>query len=223
MLSTPTLAPYMRSGTACLDDLHLAPLALIPEIQLHLAEDAIVLQARLETAVGHAMPPPYWANAWAGGQALGRYVLEHRDLVAGRNVLDIASGSGLVAIAAALAGAATVTANDIDPYAQAAIDLNARANGVTIATSHLDILDGDGDDADVVLAGDAFYDGPMARRVLGFLERAAARGARVLVGDPGRDYLPREHLEVVATYEASRVGAAEDAEIRQIHILRLSR
>src|SRR3954447_12781230 len=126
MLSTPTLAPYMRSGTAWLDELHLAPLALIREIHLHRAEDAVVLQARLETAVGHAMPPPYWANAWAGGQALGRYVLEHRDLVAGRNVLDIASGSGLVAIAAALAGAATVTANDIDPYAQAAIELNAR-------------------------------------------------------------------------------------------------
>jgi len=223
MSSNLTLTPYVRSGAAGLDDLRLSGPTLVPEIQLHLAEDAILLGARLETAVGHPLPPPYWASAWAGGQALARYVLDHPELVAGRTVLDVASGSGLVAIAAALAGAAAVTANDLDAYALAAVALNARANGVAVDVSHTDLLDGDGAGADVVLAGDVFYDDPMARRMLSFLERAAARGAEVLVGDPGRSHLPTDRLDVVATYQARRMGAAEDAEIRQTHVLRPAR
>jgi predicted nicotinamide N-methyase len=165
------------------------------------------------------MPPPYWADAWAGGQALARYVLDHPDVVAGRTVLDVASGSGLVAIAAAAAGAAAVTANDIDEYALAAIALNAHANGVAVNVTRSDLLDGDGGDAEVVLAGDVFYSEAMAGRVLRFLERAAARGARVLVGDPGRAFLPQDRLDVVATYRVSMIGAPEDAEIRQAFVL----
>jgi predicted nicotinamide N-methyase len=222
MSSTLSLSPYLKSGVAGMDGLRLADVPFVPGIQLHLAEDAIVLRARMEAAVGRALPAPYWANAWAGGQALARYILDHPDVVAGRSVLDVASGSGLVAIAAAVAGATAVTANDIDHYASAAITLNARANRVAVEVSHDDLLDGDGGGADVVLAGDVFYNGSMAERMLRFLERAAARGARVLVGDPGRPHLPSDRLEVVASYQVSTMDAAEDAEIRETHVLRPS-
>src|SRR4051812_42509007 len=151
MPSTLSLTPYLRSGVPGLDGLHLSDVTFVPGIRLHLAEDAIVLQARLETVAGQALSPPYWANAWAGGQALARYILEHREVVAGRSVLDVASGSGLIAIAAAAAGARTVTANDTDRYALAAIALNARENGVAVEVDHNDLLDGDGAGADVVL------------------------------------------------------------------------
>src|SRR5262249_8041332 len=140
-------------------------------------------------------------------------------VVAALRVLDVASGSGLVAIAAAAAGAAAVTANDIDPYAIAAIALNADANAVTVDITHSDLLDGDGTGAEVVLAGDVFYSRSMAERMLPFLRRAAARGARVLVGDPGRPYLPHDGLKVIATYQVSTLGAAEDAQIRQVYVL----
>jgi predicted nicotinamide N-methyase len=136
-------------------------------------------------------------------------------------VLDVAAGSGLVAIAAAVAGAAAVTANDIDPYALAAIRLNAQANGVTVDANRGDLLDGDGDGAEVVLAGDVFYSESMAERMLSFLQRAARRGARVLVGDPGRAYLPHDRMEVVASYQVSMMGAAEDAQIRHAYVLEL--
>src|SRR4051812_18863483 len=156
MSSATLLTPYLETGVAGLDGLRLEEVPFAPDIRLHIAEDAVVLQARLEAAAGHAPPPPYWANAWAGGPALARYVVEHPDLVAGRHVLDVASGSGLVAIVAAAAGAASVTANDIDRYALAAIALNARTNGVDVDVTSGDVLDGDGDGADVVLAGDVF-------------------------------------------------------------------
>jgi predicted nicotinamide N-methyase len=136
----------------------------------------------------------------------------------GRGVLDLASGSGLVAIAAGLAGAATVTANDIDPYALAATTLNAEANGVTVVRSHADLLDSDGGDAELVLAGDVFYSRPMVVRVLPFLQRVVARGGRVLVGDPGRVYLPRDRLRLVASYEVPGVGSLEDAEIQRANV-----
>jgi predicted nicotinamide N-methyase len=212
------LFPYLN-GVASLDGLRVAEVSFVPGVRLHLAEDAIVLRARLEAEAGRALPPPYWADAWVGGQALARYVVDHPDVVAGRSVLDVASGSGLVAIAAALAGAAAVTANDIDQHALAAIALNARTNGVDVEVTRSDLLDGDGNGAEVVLAGDVFYNHVMAERMLRFLERAVARGARVLVGDPGRAYLPHDRLEVVASYEVSMMGAAEDAEIRQAHVL----
>jgi predicted nicotinamide N-methyase len=217
------LDPFLTPGMAGFDGLRLAEVPFVPEVCLHLAEDAIVLRARLEAEVGEALPPPFWADAWAGGQAVARYVLDHPDVVAGLRVLDVASGSGLVAIAAAVAGAAAVTANDIDSYALAAITLNAQANDVVIGASHGDVLDGDGDGADVVLAGDVFYSQSMAERMLSFLQRAATRGARVLVGDPGRAYLPHDRLEVLASYQVSMMGAAEDAQISQAYVLEVCR
>jgi predicted nicotinamide N-methyase len=206
-----------------LDRLHIAPVPLVPEIRLHLAEDPVVWWARLEAEAGAMLDPPFWASAWVGGQAVARYVLDHAEVVAGRRVLDLASGSGLAAIAACRAGAAAVTANDIDPYAVAAIDVNARVNGVALITVGGDLLDGDGGDAEVVLAGDVFYSRDMARRVVGFLDRATARGADFLVGDPGRAFLPRDRLEVVASYPAPTDRAFADAEITEVQVLRASR
>jgi predicted nicotinamide N-methyase len=214
------LVDLLAPGPGGLDELCLAEVPFVPEVRLYLAEDAIVLWARMEAAAGQALPPPFWASAWAGGQAVARYVLDHPELVAGRRVLDLATGSGLVAVAAALSGAASVAANDIDPYALAAVQLNARANGVVVESEGGDLLDGDGDGAEVVLAGDVFYSREMAERMLGFLERAVARGSAVLVGDPGRAYLPRQRLEPVASYRVPMVGALEDAEIKQTDVLR---
>jgi predicted nicotinamide N-methyase len=214
------LDAMLAPEVAGLDGLRIAEVPFVPEVRLHLAEDAIILWARMEAEAGGLTTQPFWANAWAGGQAVARYVLDHPHVVAGRRVLDLASGSGLVAVAAARAGAATVTANDIDPYAMAAITLNAQANGVEVACSRGDLLDDRDTDAEVVLAGDVFYSTSIATRMLCYLERAAARGASVLVGDPGRDHLPHERLEVVASYEVSMMGAPEDAAITRTHVLR---
>jgi predicted nicotinamide N-methyase len=219
----PILDPFLTPGAAAIDGLRLAAVPFVPEIRLHLAEDAIVLRARLEARAGGVLPPPFWADAWVGGQAVARYVLDHRHTVAGLRVLDVASGSGLVAIAAAVAGAAAVSANDIDAHALAAIALNAQANNVAVDATHGDLLDGDGDGAEVVLAGDVFYSPAMAERMLPFLQRAVARGARVLVGDPGRDYLPQDRLGVVASYQVSMLGAPEDAQISRAYVLELRR
>lgn len=197
---------------AGLDRLRLAEAPLVPEVRLLLAEDAVVLWARLESEAGLDLPPPFWATAWAGGQALARYVLDDPSVVAGRRVLDIASGSGLVAIAAAKAGAAAVVANDVDPYAVAAVGANAAVNGVELALSSVDLLDGDGSDIEIVLAGDVLYNPAVAARMLPFLARVAAHGGRVLVGDPDRGHLPGSWLEPVATYRTSVRGAPEDAQ-----------
>jgi predicted nicotinamide N-methyase len=211
----------LAPGAGGSDQLRLTEVPFVPEVRLHLAEDAIVLWARMEAATGATLPPPFWASAWAGGQSLARYVLDHPEVVAGRRVLDLAAGSGLVAVAAAMAGAAAVTANDIDPYALAAMRLNAEANGVAVDSRGGDLLAGDADGAEVVLAGDVFYSRDMSDRVLAFLDRVTARGSTVLVGDPGRAYLPRERLEVVATYRVPIVGALEDSEIKRTDVLRL--
>jgi predicted nicotinamide N-methyase len=213
------LDPFLAAGAAGYDGLRLAAVPLVPEVLLYLAEDAIVLRARLEAQTGRHLPQAFWADAWVGGQGLARYILDHPDTVAGRRVLDVASGSGLVAIAAALAGAASVAANDIDPYALAAIALNARANSVVVEARAGDLLAGDGGDAEVVLAGDVFYGAELATRMLQFLQRAAARGARILVGDPGRTHLPDEWLEVVTSYPVSMAGAPEDAQLTQVQVL----
>lgn len=202
-----------------LDRLRLGVASAVPEIRLHLAEDAMVWWARMEAEAGEGLTPPFWATAWAGGQAIARYLLDHPETVAGRRVLDLATGSGLAAIAAARAGAATVTANDVDPYALAAVILNARANDVSVVTSHGDLLDGDGGDAEVVLAGDVFYSEPMAERMLPFIERVTGRGARMLIGDPGRAHLPRERLRVLASYRASTAGAFGDFDIERMDVL----
>lgn len=179
----------------------LAPAPYVPEILLHQADEPIGLWELTEGEFRSEQPPPFWAFAWAGGQALARHVLDNPDLVAGRTVLDLAAGSGLVAIAAAKAGAAAVRAVEIDPRAVAAIALNAAENGVTVSVDLGDILTGDAGGAEVVLAGDVFYSKSMADRVTRFLLRAARAGARVLVGDPGRAFLPRERFRAVAAYD----------------------
>jgi predicted nicotinamide N-methyase len=202
-----------------LDRLHLVDAPLVPQVRLHLARDAIVWWARMEAEVGAALAAPFWATAWPGGQALARYVLDRPVTVTGRRVLDVASGSGLVAIAAGLAGAAAVKANDIDPYALAAIMLNARVNRVAVSTCSDDLLDGDGGDADVVLAGDVFYSEAIAQRMGPFLRRAAARGAQVLVGDPGREHLPTDHMTTMASYPAPPAGIFREPQINQVSVL----
>lgn len=194
---------------------------LVPEVALHLAVEALPLWEKTEEelqAIG--LPPPYWAFAWAGGQALARYVLDHPELVAGRSVLDVASGSGLVAIAAMKAGALRVEATEIDAIACAAIAANAEANGAAIRVAEGDPIGRDVA-TDVVLVGDAFYEKPLADRLLPWLERLAERGASVLIGDPGRSYFPKERFELIASYEVPVTRALEDAEIKRTSVWRL--
>jgi predicted nicotinamide N-methyase len=191
------------------DALHLIPSPLVPEIHLFLAEDPVLLWARLEADARASLTAPFWATAWSGGQALARYVLDNPELVAGKRVLDLASGSGLVAIAAAMAGAADVVANDIDHYAIAAIEANANANGETIACDASDLTPGDGGDYEVILAGDCLYSAEISELVLPFVARAATRGATVLLGDPGRGFAPAHLLETLATYDLPALGMAE--------------
>ncbi|MEU7866759.1 50S ribosomal protein L11 methyltransferase [Dactylosporangium sp. NPDC049140] len=197
-----------------LDNTRLAPVPLTPEVRLRLADEAIELWERTETDQGGQMPPPFWAFAWAGGQALARYTLDHPELLTGRTVLDLAAGSGLVAIAAMKAGAARVTAVEIDELAVAAIGINAEANGVAVTPLLADVLEQE-PDADVVLAGDVFYSREMTRRMLDYLRRAARGGSTVLVGDPGRAYLPREHLTLLAEYDVPVPQTLEDAPVKR--------
>jgi predicted nicotinamide N-methyase len=191
----------------------------VPEIRLHQASEPISLWQRTELAAGRTgLDPPFWAFAWAGGQALARYLLDHPEAVRDRQVTDIASGSGLVAIAAARAGAAAVTAYDIDPLAAAAITVNADANGVAVRAVQADILDTDAAGTDVLLVADAFYQRELAGRVTRFLERGQARGADVLVGDLGRTYLPRDRLTPLASYDVPGLAALEDGDIKRTTI-----
>jgi len=190
----------------------IAPVAFVPEVLLHQADEPIGLWERTEAEDGGRQPPPFWAFAWAGGQALARFVLDEPALVAGRTVLDLATGSGLVAIAAALAGA-SVSANDIDPRSLTAARANALANGVTLRLVEGDLLDTP-EESDVVLAGDVCYSREMAERVLPFLRRAAGRGSLVLLGDPGRAYLP-DGLIPRAVYEVPVSEALESVAVRR--------
>jgi predicted nicotinamide N-methyase len=211
-----TPAAFIRRHT------RLATPPLVPEITLHLARDVFALWEKTEQDAGAApLPPPFWAFPWAGGQALARYVLDHPGDVAGRTVLDLAAGSGLVAIAAAKAGAAVVTPSETDPLAFAAIELNSAANGVTLEATLGDVLGGAAIGNDLVLVGDAFYERPMAERVLPFLERARASGAVVLVGDPGRAYLPRERFAAVACYDVPVSRVLEDADVKRTTVWRV--
>jgi predicted nicotinamide N-methyase len=185
-------------------------------IRLHLADEVLPLwrAVQVETADLDAALP-YWAFAWGGGLALARYLREHPDVVAGRRVFDLGSGSGLCAIAALRAGASAAIAADIDGFAAAAIELNARANGPRITVVRRDVLDDDVPDADVVLAGDCWYEAGLADRVLPWLRRARERGLDVLVGDPGRRYLPATDLMELATYEVRTTTELEDLEFKQ--------
>jgi predicted nicotinamide N-methyase len=191
---------------------------LVPEIWLHQAGEPVSAWQRVEQATGQpGQDPPFWAFAWPGGQAMARYLLDHPQTAAGRQVIDLASGSGLVAIAAARAGAATVTAYDVDPLAAAAIAMNAAANGVAVRAVCADILDRDEvpDGVDLLVVADAFYERDLACRVMGFISRARARGVAVLVGDLGRAYLPRDHLRPLAAYDVPGLGALEDRDIKR--------
>lgn len=199
----------------------LRPVPHVPEISLYVADEAVPLWQQTEEELGQmGLPPPFWAFAWAGGQALARYVLDHPETVRGRRVLDLASGSGLVAIAAAMAGAAAVTANDIDPFASAAMALNAHANGVRLQRDTVDRLDERTplENFGTVLAGDIFYERDTAARAFSFLQRMKAQGARVRVGDPGRAYLPRHGMRVLAEYEVPVTRDLEDSEIKRTKV-----
>jgi predicted nicotinamide N-methyase len=183
--------------------------SLVPEVELLVAADVVALWEAMEEQHGGALSePPFWAAAWPGGQALARYVLDHPDLVAGRSVLDLGSGSGLVAVAACLAGAAHVVGSEIDPFGVTAIALNAELNGVPPITVVGDVLGDDPPDVDVVLAGDVCYDRVMSERVLPYLVAARAGGAEVLLGDPGRPYVPKERLVSVGTFDVADTEAS---------------
>jgi len=201
----------------------LTPVAAVPEILLHQAAEPIGLWELTEGEFRSEQPPPFWAFAWAGGQALARYLLDHPETVAGLRVLDLASGSGLVAVAAARAGAVQVRAVDIDRMAVAAVGVNAEANKVDVRGELGDILDDDAGDAQVVLAGDVFYSQTMANRVLRFLIRAVRGGARVLVGDPERAYLPRGRFTELAGYDIPVSPALESVRTKHSRVWELTR
>jgi len=205
---------FIRGNTDVLSPPH------VPEVKLRLATEAHDLWLKTEEeleAIG--LPPPFWAFAWAGGQGLARHVLDHPALVAGKTVLDFASGSGLVGIAARMAGASKVLAADIDPWSETAIRLNAGLNGVTLDHTSDDLIGRDGG-WDVVLAGDVFYDRGFAGLLVPWFSALAARGASVLVGDPGRAYCPRERMEALATYTVPVTRALEDSEVKKTTVWR---
>lgn len=201
----------------------LRPVPHAPEISLYVADEATELWQKTEDELGRlGLPPPFWAFAWAGGQALARYILDHPEAVRGRRVLDFASGSGLVAIAAMKAGAAGVTASDIDPFAITAIRLNAEANGVNVGIVEGDLVGRD-EGWGAALAGDICYERDLAERVAVWLHTLSRRGASVLIGDPGRSYLPKERLEEVATYQVPVTRTLEDSEIKRSSVWRFRR
>jgi predicted nicotinamide N-methyase len=201
---------FIRANTAIL-----AP-PLVPEVELHLATEAVPLWQKTEEELGEiGLPPPFWAFAWAGGQALARYVLDNPNIVRGKRVIDLASGSGLVAIAAMKAGAAHVLAADIDDFSAIAMTLNAAHNRVTLTVSTNDLLTAPPPACDVILVGDLFYEQSLAARLLDWLLAAHYAGKRVLIGDPGRSYLPKASLVQLATYSVPVTRDLEDAEIKQ--------
>lgn len=194
---------------------------LVPEIKLHLATEVVPLWRLTEDELAaKGIPPPYWAFAWAGGQALSRYVLDHPELFVGKTVLDFGSGSGLVAIAAAKAGADRVTAADIDEFARAAIKLNAIANSAIVSATTDDLIGSDGNWR-VILVGDMCYERPLAERLMEWLTDRAAHGATVLLGDPGRSYFPKGGVEKLSTYRVQTTRDLEDREIRETSVYRL--
>ena len=212
---------FIRANTKLL------PVPLAPEIRLHLAEESLPIWHKTEEELGQInVPPPYWAFAWAGGQALARYLLDNAIAVAGACVLDLGSGSGLAAIAAMRAGAARVLAADIDPLALAAIELNAAANSVAVEATREDLLVAMPNDTwsrfDVVLVGDLFYERTLADRVLAFIVAATAHGAQVLVGDPRRSYFPKERFRQVMEYSVPVTRELEDAEVKRAAVWRLA-
>jgi predicted nicotinamide N-methyase len=212
-VTSPVPASFVRAHTRP------AHPSLVPEVTLLMADDVVALWEAMEDERGRAADsPPFWAAAWPGGQVLARYVLDTPAVVAGRRVLDLGSGSGLVAVAAALAGAAEVVASEIDEFGTAAIPLNAGLNGAGGIRVVGDLLAGPPPDVDVVLAGDICYDRAMTERVLPFLARAREAGAEVLIGDPGRMYLPVDRLTALAAHD---VPETEGPGLRRSTVWRL--
>jgi predicted nicotinamide N-methyase len=214
---TPTNAEaFIRANTA------LAAAPNVPEIWLHLADEAHELWLKTEDELAEiGLPPPFWAFAWAGGQGLARHVLDHPEIVCGLDVLDFASGSGLVGIAAVKAGAIAVVAADIDPFSATAVAMNAAANGVAISHTSANLIQAD-HGWDVVLAGDVFYDRALAAELTPWLHTLTRRGATVLIGDPGRSYLPKQRLEPVAVYQVAVTRLLEDAEVKRTTVWRFA-
>jgi predicted nicotinamide N-methyase len=204
-------AAFIRANT------RLREVPLVPEISLQIADEAVPIWQKTEDELGEmGLPPPFWAFAWAGGQALARYVLDHAGMVRDQRVLDLASGSGLVGIAAMKAGAQSVCAADIDPFARVAIGINAHVNAVPLAVATGDLLAADdGAQWDVILAGDIFYERDTAERAFAFLSRHAARGATILIGDPSRSYLPKARLRKLIEYAVPVTRELEDNEIKR--------
>ena len=190
-----------------------------PEISLWLADEVTPIWRLTEEELGEmGVSPPFWAFAWAGGQGLARWLLDNPSEVLGRTVLDFATGSGLVGIAAMQAGASHVLAADIDPFCAAAVALNAQANGVVVAFTDTDLLDAAPPPVDVICAGDVCYEKPMTDRALAWLARARANGTRVLIGDPHRTYFPKEGLEFLAEYRVPTTRELEDFEIKRASV-----
>ena len=210
-------AGFVRDNTAVLA----AP--LVPEIRLHLAGEVVPLWQATEAELAErGLPPPFWAFAWAGGQALARYLLDHPETVAGKRVLDFAAGSGLAGIAAAKAGAARVEAAEIDPFAAAAIGLNADLNEATVEVIAENLVERPNPGWEVVLAGDVCYERPMAEKVTAWLGALAAAGPEVLLGDPGRSYLPKAGLERVIAYAVQTSRELEDTDVRNAVVWRVA-
>lgn len=192
----------------------------VPEIRLRLASEVHDLWLKTEEDLQEiGLPPPFWAFAWAGGQGLARYVLDHRESFASKRVLDFASGSGLVAIAAKIAGASDVLATDTDPWAEKAVGLNARENGVDIDFTGENLI-GCNPRSDIVLAGDVFYDRDLADALVPWFARLAEEGKQILIGDPGRSYCPTDRMEALATYQVPVTRALEDSEVKKTTVWR---
>jgi predicted nicotinamide N-methyase len=198
------------------------PAPFVPEIRLHLADDSMEVWEATQVAVARgAVPPPFWAFVWAGGQAVARWVLDQPSVASGRDVVDIATGSGLVAIAAALAGAREVTAYDVDELAIGATRLNAALNGVDVTARACDVRDVEVTAGALVTVGDVFYDEKIAAVMLTELGRLAGAGAEVVIGDPHRAYLPSHRLETIATYDVDVETDIEDAPVKPAIVARL--
>lgn len=201
------------------DNTQLLPPPHAPELALHLADEVTPLWKLTEEALEEiGLPPPFWAFAWAGGQALARYILDHPETVAGKRVIDFATGSGIVAIAAMKAGAASVLAADIDIFCEAAVGLNAEANGVAVAFTDQNLLDAPPPETDVLLAGDICYERPLAEAVMTWLRQGRAAGAAVFIGDPGRTYFSKDGLEKLAEYQVPTTRELEDLAVKRTSV-----
>ena len=201
------------------DNTRLQPPPHTPELSLHLADEITPIWKLTEEALEEiGLPPPFWAFAWAGGQALARYILDHPQIVAGKRVIDFATGSGLVAIAAMKAGAASVLAADIDVFCEAAVGLNAEANGVAVGFTDINLLDAPPPEADVLLAGDICYEKPMAEAVMDWLRQGRASGSSVLIGDPGRTYFRKDDLVKLAEYQVETTRELEDFAVKRTSV-----